>query len=91
MDLKALHLKSVNKMIIAYLNKNSLRNKFEILIFLIKDNTDVLMISETKLDQGFPTNQFMINGFSAPFRLDRNDKGSGINLYMRDDIPSRLV
>ena len=49
------------------------------------------MISETKLDQGFPTNQFMTNGFSAPFRLDRNDKGSDIILYMRDNIPSRLV
>ena len=40
MDLKALHLKSVNKLIIAYLNINYLRNKFEFLIFLIKDNTD---------------------------------------------------
>ena len=25
------------------------------------------MISETRLDESFPTNQFMINGFSAPF------------------------
>ena len=32
------------------------------------------MISETKLDQSFPTNQFMINGFSASFRLELNDK-----------------
>ena len=49
------------------------------------------MISDTKLDQSFPTTQFMINGFSAPFRLDRNDQGGGIILYIRDDIPSRLV
>ena len=33
----------------------------------------------------------MINGFSAPFRLDRNEKGGGIILYIREDIPSRLV
>ena len=33
----------------------------------------------------------MTNGFSGPFRLDRNDKGEGITLYIRDDIPSRLV
>ena len=70
MDLKALRLKNFNKLILAHLNINSLRNKFEFLISLIKDNTDILMISETKLDQSFPTNQFMINGFSAPFRLD---------------------
>ena len=71
MDLKALRLKSVNKLIIAHLNINSLRNKFEFLISLIKDNIDVLMISEAKLDESFPTSQFMINSFSAPFRLDR--------------------
>ena len=33
----------------------------------------------------------MINGFSAPFCLDRNDKGGGIILCIREDIPSRLV
>ena len=49
------------------------------------------MISETKPDESFPTNEFIINGFSAPFRLERNDKGGGIILYIREDIPSRLV
>ena len=72
MDSKALRLKNFNKLIIAHLNINSLRNKFEFLISLIDDNIDILMISETKLDQSFPTNQFMINGFSIPFRLDPN-------------------
>ena len=92
MDLKDLRLKNVNKLIIAHLNTNSLRNKFEFLISPIKGNIDdVLMISETKLDESFPTSQFMINGFSAPFRLDRNDKGDGIILYIREDIPSKLV
>ena len=74
MDLKALRLKNVNKLIITHLNINSLRNKFEFLISLIEDNIDVLMISETKLDESFPTSQFMINGLRAPFRLDRNIK-----------------
>ena len=91
MDSKALGLKNFNKLIIAHLNINSLRNKFEFLISLIDDNIDILMISETKLDQSFPTNQFMIKGFSAPFCLDRNDKGGGIILCIREDIPSRLV
>ena len=70
MNLKALRLKNVNKLIIAHININSLRNTFEFLISLIKDNIHVLMISEPKLDGSFPTNQFMINGLSAPFRLD---------------------
>ena len=89
MDLKALRLKNVNKLITACLNINSLRKKFEFLIS--KDNIDVLVISETKLDERFPTNQFILKGFSAPFRLDRSDKGGGIILYIREDIPSRLV
>ena len=40
----------------------------------MKDDIDILMNYETKLDQSFPTNQFMINGFSPSFRLERNDK-----------------
>ena len=87
MDLKALRLKNFNKLIIAHLDVNSLRNKFEFLISLMKGNIDILMISEIKLDQSFPGNHFMINGFSAPFRLDRNDKVGVIILYIREDIP----
>ena len=50
------------------------------------------MIYKTKFDGSFPTSQFfMINGFSTPFRLDQNDKGGGIILYIREDIRSRLV
>ena len=60
MDLKALRLKNANKLIIDYLNINSLRNKFEFLTSLIKDNIDILMISETKPDQTFfPRNKFV--------------------------------
>ena len=88
---KALRLKNINKLIIAHLNVNSLRNEFEFLISLIKVNIDVLMIFKTKLDKSFTTNQFMINRFSAPFRLDRNHKGGGIILYIREDIPSKLA
>ena len=91
MDLKALRLNNANKLVIDYLNINYLRNKFEFLNSLIKDNIDILMISETKLDQSFPTNQFMINAFSAFFRLDQNEKDGVIILYIREDIPSRLV
>ena len=75
----------------AHLNMNSLRNKLEFPISLIKGNIDVLMISEAKLDESFPTSQFMINGFSPSFRLDRNDEAGGIILYIREDIPSSLI
>ena len=82
----------MNKLIIRHLNINSLRNNIELLAQQIKDNVDILMISETKLDESFPTSQFFMNGFSCPHRLDRNcSGGGGILLYIREDIPSKLL
>ena len=49
------------------------------------------MISKTKTDEGFPLGQFKINGFNAPFRLDRNSNGGGIMLFVREDIPAKLI
>ena len=49
------------------------------------------MVSETKIDVSFPTSQFVIQGFAAPFRLDRTNTGGEILVYVRDDIPSKLL
>ena len=49
------------------------------------------MISETKIDDTFPESQFLIEGFSKPFRLDRTAKGGGILLYIREDIPCKYI
>ena len=46
------------------------------------------MIAETKIDESFPFSQLKINGFNAPFRLDRNSNGGGIMLFVREDIPA---
>ena len=32
-----------------------------------------------------------MEGFSTPFRLDRNTHGGGILLYVREDIPATLI
>ena len=42
------------KIIIAHRNINSIRNKFDILADIVKDNINILMISESKLDDSFP-------------------------------------
>ena len=47
------------------------------------------MISETKTDDTFPDSQFLIKGFSVPYRLDRTAKGGGILLYIREYILSK--
>ena len=47
---------------ISYLNVNSLGNKLEFLLPLVKDNIVILMMSETKLDSSFSHAQFSIEG-----------------------------
>ena len=49
------------------------------------------MISETRIGVSFPTGHFLLNGYSTPFRLDRNAHGGGILLYVREDIPLNLL
>ena len=74
-----------------HLNINSVRNKFEALTYIIDNNIDLLLISETKLDDSFPTAQFQMKDFSVPCRYDRNGKGGGFLRYIREDILSKLL
>ena len=85
--LKNTRLKNPNRLIIAQLNINSERNKFDSLVRMLHNNLDILLISETKIDSSFPTAQFQIQGYTT-YRLDRNTNDGGILLYIREDIPS---
>ena len=76
---------------ICHININSLKNKFELLIEMVRDKVDLLKISETKLYFSFPNAQFCMKSYSKPCRLHRNKKGGGIILYVRKDIPSKLT
>ena len=49
------------------------------------------MISESKLDDTFPTSQFLIDSFPEPFRLDRTRNGVGILLYVKNNITATLL
>ena len=60
--LKSIRIRNLNKIVIGHLNINSLRNKFDFLVTQVKVYIDILMISETKLDESFPTGQFLIDG-----------------------------
>ena len=79
-----------NRLVIAQLNISSLRNKFTSLSTMIKDNFDILLISETKIDTSFPTSQFHIDGYTI-YRHDGNENGGGLLLYTRDDVLSTLL
>ena len=81
----------MNRIIIAQININSIRNKFDALVSGIRGNVDILTISETKIDDSFPNKQFLIDGYTAPYRLDRNSVGGGILVYVREDVSSKLI
>ena len=89
--LKKTKAQSSDKLILGHLNISSIRNKFEPLKFIIDNNIDIFSISETKLNYSFPTVQFLIKGFIAPYRFDRNSKGGGLLFYIREDIPSKII
>ena len=90
-ELKKNRIKNIHRIVIAHININSIRNKFDFLAEGISGNIDVLLVTETKLDSSFPRAQFFIQGFTDPYRLDRNKHGGGIILYIREDIPSKLI
>ena len=73
--LRKLRIKNRNKIIIAHLNINSIRIKFGMLSLLFHGVIDILMICETKINDSFTTEQFIIEGCSTIYRLDRNDRG----------------
>ena len=53
--LKEMKAQPSGKLILGHLNINSIRNKFEALKFVIDHNIDIFLISETKLDDSFPS------------------------------------
>ena len=50
-----------------------------------------LMISESKIDETFPSRQFYIESFTPPYRLYQNCHVGGILAYVREDIPFKLI
>ena len=49
--------------------------------------TDILVLIEAKIDNTFPTAQFLVNGFSEPYRLNRNRNGGRLMIQ----IPSKQL
>ena len=79
------------RLFLALLNTNSLRNKFELLTQQISGSVNIFMLSVTKLYSSFPNGQFLIPGYGTPCRIDRNCQREGIMLFVRDDIPYKLL
>ena len=80
-------LHNINNTIIGHLNINLFRNKSVFVKDIIK-LFDVFLVSESKLDDTFPSNQFRINGYKC-FRLECNRFGGGLILYINENIPCK--
>ena len=89
--LKNIRNSNVNKLTFGHLNINSLRNKYNQLTEMVKGFVDIFLISESKLDDSFPEGQLIIDGYHAPFRFDRHGNGGGLLLYVREDIPAKVL
>ena len=49
-------------------------------------------IDETKLDESFPNSQFLLENFQfPPFRRDRNSKGGGKLVYVKQEIITKRL
>ena len=68
-----------------------IKKRFEIIKDCIKGNVDILLTSETELDESFNIGQFQIDGFSSPYRRNRRRNGGSILLYFKENILSKLV
>ena len=89
--LKNVRTENLNGLIMAYLNINSIRNKIDFLRPMISESIDVLMMAEIKIDDTFPTSQFVIEGPMKPFRYDRNQNGDGLLIYVREHAPIKAL
>ena len=53
--LKDIRITNLNRIVISHININFIRNKSELLAEAVMGNVDILMVTETKIDESFPT------------------------------------
>ena len=56
----------------------------------VQGNANVIRISETKLDDTFHVDQFVLEGFSKPSELITTEMRVA-SLFAHEDIPARLI
>ena len=89
--LRDISMKNMNRIKLDQLNINSIKKKFDLFVPAVVRNLYILLVTETKINSSFPEGQFEVDGFTTPYRVDRDYDGGGILLYIRQDIPSKLL
>ena len=90
MGLSKQHLTYPKNLIIGHLNINSVRNKFSSLQQTVLSKTDILLLSETKIGDSFPSSQFFTEGFKM-YHKDRTKTGGGLLLYVNENLPGKII
>ena len=72
-----------NNPVLSYININSIRNKLNMLSMLLKNKVGILAIAETKIDETFSTNQFLLDNYKKPYRLDKSKWRTSSLCYAR--------
>ena len=72
---------NLHKTIEGQININPIRNKLDPVVAAIVGNTDMLLITETKIDSVFTENQFYINDRKVRYRHHPDTNGGGILVY----------
>ena len=70
--LDTLELITPKNIIFGHLNINLVRNNFDILSYITNGKIDFLMISESKQDDTFPTQQLLYSLFDILFTVEQN-------------------
>ena len=89
--LKDIFRKNMNSIKLGHLNINFITNKFVLLVPAVVKRFDILLITETKIDSCFTEAQLEVDGFTTPYRVDRDCHGGAILLDIRQDIPSKIL
>ena len=90
-EIRELRLRNINRVLIGNLNINFIRNKFDQLKDTVLKYTDILILTETEPDEMFLISHFSMDGFSKPYRSDKNKHGEGVIVYIRDTIPNKIL
>ena len=51
----------------------------------------MLVLTESKLDETFPSTQFKIDGFKPPYRNDLNKYAGRVMIYVREDLACKQL
>ena len=61
------------------------------LLTKLKETLTLMSYLKHNISESFPNEQFKIPGYALPCRLDHNQFGGGIMVFVKEDIPSRVL